>query len=51
MCVAADRTRSTVATFAATFVSHRRGEWCSSPRLVVTTYAAINMPRGARAPA
>src|SRR6185503_17629571 len=28
--------------FAATRRSRRRGHWCSSPRLVVTTYAAIN---------
>jgi hypothetical protein len=28
--------------FAATWRSRRRAHWCSSPRLVVTTYAAIN---------
>ena len=28
--------------FAATARSRRRGHWCSSPRSVVTTYAAIN---------
>jgi len=31
-----------VLPFAATARSRRRGHWCSSPRLVVTTYAAIN---------
>ena len=29
-------------TFTAIAESRRRGHWCSSPRFVVTTYAAIN---------
>jgi hypothetical protein len=33
---------ATVMSFAAIVGSCRRGEWCSSPRSVVTTYAAIN---------
>ena len=39
---------TTVMSFAAIVGSCRRGEWCSSPRSVVTTYAAINMLRRAR---
>jgi hypothetical protein len=30
-------------TFTAIAESRRRGHWCSSPRFVVTTYAAINI--------
>jgi hypothetical protein len=33
---------ASVVSFAAPKRSRRRGHWCSSPRLVVTTYAAIN---------
>jgi hypothetical protein len=38
-----------VVTFTAIAESRRRGHWCSSPRFVVTTYAAINTERAAAA--